>query len=142
MYISEKVSEVSTLPLVRRAMVHQQQQMGEKRGIVMDGRDIGTNVFPDAELKIFITADLQVRAQRRQQELAEREEYVDLDDIINNLQTRDRIDTTRAENPLVKARDAYELDTTHLRVEEQVEFVLNLASAKIVEKQVGGVKGG
>jgi cytidylate kinase len=133
MYISGKVSEVSALPQVRREMVQQQQRMGQKKGIVMDGRDIGTFVFPQAELKIFMTADLMVRARRRQLELSEREEYVELDEILDNLKTRDRIDTTRAENPLTQAPDAYVLDTTHITTDEQVDFVANLAQRRMMD---------
>ncbi len=135
MYISEKVSEISAVPAVRKAMVEQQQKMGKKRGLVMDGRDIGTRVFPDAELKIFMTADLLVRARRRQEELMEKEELVPLEDIIKNLQMRDHIDTTRSESPLKKAEDAYLLDTTHMAVEEQIDFVINLANGKMLDSQ-------
>lgn len=134
MYISDRVSEVSALPEVRRAMVGQQQEMGKRRGLVMDGRDIGTKVFPDAELKIFMNADLHVRAERRQLELRERNEFVPLPDIIENLTMRDRIDTTRKESPLVKAADAYEINTTHMTIEEQVEYIVHLAAGKIAEK--------
>jgi CMP/dCMP kinase len=136
MYISEKVSEVSAVPAVRKAMVEQQQKMGKKRGLVMDGRDIGTRVFPDAELKIFMTADLLVRARRRQEELMEKEELVALEDIIKNLQMRDQIDTTRSESPLKMAEDAYLLDTTHMAVEEQIDFVINLANQKTLENHI------
>ena len=131
MYISEKVSEVSALPDVRRAMVRQQQQIGKKRGLVMDGRDIGTKVFPDAELKLFMTADIQIRAARRQQELLERQELVNLEDIILNLETRDRIDTTRKESPLTKAEDAYAIDTSFMTIDEQVDYIVHLATSKI-----------
>lgn len=139
MYISEKVSEVSAIAQVRKAMVEQQQKMGKKRGVVMDGRDIGTCVFPDAELKIFMTADMMVRARRRQEELLTKEEMVPLDDIIKNLQMRDHIDTTRAQSPLRMAEDAYLLDNTHITIDEQIEFVINLASGRMVQdrNQVG-----
>lgn len=133
MYISERVSQVSAIPDVRKAMVRQQQKMGKKRGVVMDGRDIGTVVFPDAEVKVFMTADLYTRAIRRQKELIEKDEIVDLDEIIENLQTRDRIDTTRTESPLRKAEDAHFLDTTYMTIDEQVEYVLQLATTKILE---------
>jgi cytidylate kinase len=131
MYISEKVSDVSALPDVRRAMVKQQQLIGKKRGLVMDGRDIGTKVFPDAELKIFMTADIQIRAARRQLELIERQELVNLQDIILNLETRDRIDTTRKESPLMKADDAFAIDTSFMTIDEQVEYIVHLATSKI-----------
>ncbi len=132
MYISEQVSAVSALPEVRRAMVRQQQEMGKKRGVVMDGRDIGTKVFPDAELKIFMTADILIRAERRQLELLETNELVNLPEILANLETRDRIDTTRKESPLVKAEDAYPLDTSHMTIDEQVEYIVNLAVSKML----------
>lgn len=135
MYISEKVSEVSAVPEVRRAMVALQQKLGKKRGVVMDGRDIGTHVFPDAELKFFMTADMVIRAQRRQKEFAEKDQHVDLEDIIENIKKRDHIDTTRTENPLIKAPDAVELDTTFMTIDEQIDFVMNCAMSKIVEKQ-------
>lgn len=133
MYVSDKVSEVSALPDVRKTMVALQKKMGKKRGVVMDGRDIGTEVFPDAELKIFMVADMMVRSHRRQQELFERKQIVPLDDIIDNLQKRDLLDTTRAEGPLRKAEDAYLLDTTYITIDEQVDYILNLAVSKMIE---------
>jgi CMP/dCMP kinase len=133
MYISEKVSEVSAITEVRRYMVGLQKKMGKKRGLVMDGRDIGTEVFPDAELKIFMVADMNVRAYRRQQELLERKQVVDLDDIIKNIEKRDHLDTTRAEGPLRKADDAFVLDTTFMTVDEQVDFVIHLVTGKMIE---------
>ena len=129
MVISNSVSEVSGIPMVRHAMVAQQQRMGRKRGVVMDGRDIGTTVFPDAEVKIFMTADVVVRAQRRQEELASKGEQVPLEAIIENLRKRDHLDSTRTESPLRRAADAVLLDTTHLVIEEQVDFVLERVSA-------------
>ena len=137
MFISEKVSEVSAIPEVRHTMVALQQKMGRKRGLVMDGRDIGTAVFPDAELKIFMQADLMVRAYRRQQELLDAKQVVDIDDILKNLEKRDLIDTTRSEGPLRKAEHAFVLDTTYMTVDEQVESVINLATGKIVEDYIG-----
>jgi CMP/dCMP kinase len=133
MYISEKVSEVSALPAVRHSMVAQQQKMGKKRGVVMDGRDIGTRVFPDAELKIFMVADTTIRAVRRQQELLERKQMIPLDEILENLRHRDFVDSTRAESPLVMAEDAILLDTSYMTIEEQVEFVVNLAPGRMVD---------
>ena len=133
MYISEKVSEVSAIPEVRHTMVALQQKMGKKRGLVMDGRDIGTAVFPDAELKIFMQADLMIRAYRRQQELLASKQVVDIDDILSNLEKRDRMDTSRKEGPLRKADGAFILDTSYMTVDEQVESVINLATGKIVE---------
>jgi cytidylate kinase len=132
MRISENVSQVSTLATVRRAMVDQQRRMGKERGIVMDGRDIGTVVFPDAELKIFLTADIMVRAFRRQQELLEREELVEIDAIVENLTKRDKIDSTRAESPLRKAADAIVIDTTHITIDEEVDDVIRLAISRML----------
>lgn len=137
MRISNLVSEVSVIPLVRHAMVAQQQQMGRKRGVVMDGRDIGTTVFPDAEVKIFMTADMTLRAQRRQDELAAKGELVPLDDIIENLRKRDYIDSTRAESPLRRAADAVLLDTTHITITEQVDFVLDRVSSALFATYAG-----
>lgn len=133
MYISNIVSEVSAIPEVRWAMVAQQQKMGRRRGVVMDGRDIGTKVFPDAEVKVFMTADTYTRAKRRQQELLAKGEMVNLEDIVRNLEKRDFIDTTRAESPLVQAPDAILLDTSHMTIEEQVEWVIELADRKLAE---------
>ena len=135
MRISNCVSEVSVIPLVRHALVAQQQRMGRKRGVVMDGRDIGTTVFPDAEVKVFMTADVAVRAQRRQAELAAKNEPVALEAIIENLRKRDHLDSTRAESPLRRAPDAVLLDTTHLLVDEQVDFVLERVSAALFAPQ-------
>jgi cytidylate kinase len=131
MRMSNSVSEVSVIPAVRHALVRQQQRMGRKRGVVMDGRDIGTTVFPDAEVKVFMTADVLTRAYRRQEELALKEEHVSVDDIVENLRKRDHIDSTRAESPLRRASDAVLLDTTHMMIDEQVDFVLERVSAKL-----------
>jgi cytidylate kinase len=135
MYVTDKVSEVSVIPAVRHAMVKEQQKMGRKRGVVMDGRDIGTTVFPDAEVKVFMTADVITRAQRRQQELLAKEEMVDLDAIIENLKKRDYIDSNRAESPLRQAPDAELLDTSHITIDEQVDFVMHKVAAKIFTKE-------
>ena len=135
MVISNSVSEVSVIAMVRHAMVAQQQRMGRKRGVVMDGRDIGTTVFPDAEVKVFMTADVVVRAERRQMELALNGEIVALDDIIENLRKRDHLDSTRVESPLRRAADAVLLDTTHLVIDEQVDFVLERVSAALFAPQ-------
>ncbi|GAB2546369.1 (d)CMP kinase [Rufibacter soli] len=132
MYISEKVSEVSVLAPVRHAMVAEQKKMGKRRGVVMDGRDIGTAVFPDAEVKVFMTADVDTRARRRQEELLEKGQMVPYDEIVQNLKKRDHIDSTRAESPLRRAEDAHLLDTSHITIDEQVDFVLDLvASAQV-----------
>ena len=135
MYISNQVSEVSVVPEVRRAMVAQQQKMGRKRGVVMDGRDIGTAVFPDAEVKIFMTADVYTRARRRQEELLEKKQLVNLDEIRENLQKRDHIDSTRKESPLRRAEDAHLLDTSHMTIDEQVEFVMERVASNILSTQ-------
>ena len=131
MYVSDRVSEVSAVAEVRRAMVAQQQRMGRGKGIVMDGRDIGTVVFPNAELKIFMTADPLMRAQRRQDELLAKGEMVDLAEIIANLEKRDYIDTHREESPLRRADDALLIDNTLMTVDEQVEMVVRLADERI-----------
>ncbi|MCU0449368.1 MAG: (d)CMP kinase [Bernardetiaceae bacterium] len=136
MRVSQHVSEVSKLPEVRRFLVAQQQKMGKKKGIVMDGRDIGTVVFPQAELKIFMRAELMERAQRRQAELLANEEVATLDEIAANLRDRDRIDSTRTESPLRQASDAVELDTTYLTFEEQVDVIVRLAYSKILQEDV------
>lgn len=135
MRISENVSPVSVLKEVRSTMVEQQRKFGKDKGIVMDGRDIGTVVFPNAELKLFLTADIQVRAYRRQQELLERDKLVDLNTIMANLTARDRIDSQRKESPLVKAADAIEINTTHITLDEQVDETVRLALWKMITKK-------
>ena len=124
MFISDMVSQVSALPIVRHAMVALQQKMGEKKGIVMDGRDIGTVVFPKAELKIFMTAEPHIRAQRRKLELLQKGEDLPLEEIVENLRKRDEIESNRSEGPLKRAVDAIDLDTSFRSMDEQVEFVL------------------
>lgn len=135
MYISDKVSEVSAIKAVRTAMVAQQQKLGSRRNIIMDGRDIGTTVFPDADLKIFMTADPKVRAARRYLELTEKGEDVTLEEVVENLANRDRIDSTRAESPLRQAEDAIVLDNSNLTPEQQLNFVeeeyLKIKAARI-----------
>ncbi|WP_224998295.1 (d)CMP kinase [Cesiribacter sp. SM1] len=135
MAVSERVSEVSALPRVRHCMVELQRKMGKKKGLVMDGRDIGTTVFPDAELKIFMTADFDERAARRQRELLDKNQLVALEAIRDNLAKRDRIDTTRAESPLRKAEDAYVIDTTHTTMDEQVNMILHMAREIINQEE-------
>ena len=132
MKISENVSQVSTIREVRRAMVEQQRRLGKERGIVMDGRDIGTVVFPEADLKVFLTADMLVRAFRRQKELLEKNDLVDIDEIIENLAKRDQIDSTRKESPLVKAENATTIDTTHISIDEQVDEVIRMAITRML----------
>lgn len=132
MRISENVSQVSTLKEVRQALVEQQRRMGKEKGVVLDGRDIGTVVFPQAELKLFMTAEVLVRAFRRQRELLDRGQLVDLDDVIDNILHRDKIDTGREESPLRQADDAVVIDTTHITIDEQVDEVVRLALSKTV----------
>ncbi len=132
MRISEYVSQVSTIKAVRVAMVDQQRKLGKHRGVVMDGRDIGSVVFPEAELKIFLTADILVRAFRRQRELLERDDLIDIDTIVENLEKRDKIDSSRKESPLIKAADAQSIDTTHITIDEQVDEVIRMAVTKMI----------
>ncbi|HLT87051.1 MAG TPA: (d)CMP kinase [Sphingobacterium sp.] len=124
MHVSEKVSEVSAIKEVRHALVKQQQDLGKRRNIVMDGRDIGTTVFPDANLKIFMTASPDVRAGRRLAELLAKGESVSMEEIKKNLAHRDHIDSTREESPLRQAEDAVVLDNSDLTQEEQLQIVL------------------
>ncbi len=126
MIVAEKVSEVAAIKEVRQFAVAQQQAMGKDKGIVMDGRDIGTVVFPDAELKIFMTADMDIRAKRRFQELYEKNPNITYEEVINNIQMRDYIDSNREESPLTQAADAIVLDNTDLDKEEQLNKVLQL----------------
>lgn len=130
--VSDQVSQVSVYPVVRREMVRQQRMIGEKGGIVMDGRDIGTVVFPYAELKIFMKADVEVRAMRRLEEMKENGIEISFDEVVANLKERDRIDTSRKESPLKQAEDAIVIDTTHMTIEEQVEKVCKLAREKMM----------
>jgi cytidylate kinase len=132
MHVSEHVSQVSTLKAVRTSLVDQQRRMGKERGVVMDGRDIGTVVFPQAELKLFMNADLLVRAFRRQHELLQRKQMIDLDEVIDNIIQRDKIDTTRAESPLTQAPDAVVIDTTNITIDEQVDEVVRMAVTKMI----------
>lgn len=131
MYVSERVSPVAAISAVRRAMVKQQQTMGQAKGIVMDGRDIGTVVFPDAALKIFLTADPMIRAERRLDELLGKGQEVNLRDIQLNLTERDRIDSSRSDSPLRKADDAVLIDNTNLTKKEQMAMVLALVKERI-----------
>lgn len=130
-YVSQLVSPVSAIPEVRHVMVAQQQKLGEAKGVVMDGRDIGTTVFPNAELKIFVTADVDVRAKRRYDELLEKGDMVNMDEIRNNLQERDRIDQSRKESPLRKADDAVVLDNSKITREEQLQVAYDWAMERI-----------
>ena len=123
MVVSSKVSPISTLDFVREEMVAQQQAMGKEKGIVMDGRDIGTTVFPDAELKIFVTATPEIRAQRRYDELKAKGQEASFDEILENVKQRDYIDQNREVSPLRKAEDALLLDNTDLSIEEQKKWL-------------------
>ncbi len=129
MRVSEHVSPVSAISAVRRAMVAQQKALGRRRGIVADGRDIGTVVFPDADLKIFLTADVDVRTSRRHLELAAKGIDADWDDIRRNLESRDQIDSNRADSPLRRADDAIVMDNTLLSEEQQLEQALQFVHA-------------
>ena len=124
--VSNYVSKVAEVSEVRAKLVEQQQQMGKDKGIVMDGRDIATVVFPDAELKIFMTASAQTRAQRRFDELQQKGDVVSFDEVLKNVEERDYIDTHREDSPLVKAADAIEIDNSTLTKEEQFALVLDL----------------
>jgi len=131
MLVSENVSNVATIKEVREFAVEQQRKMGAKKGIVMDGRDIGTTVFPHAELKIFLTADTAIRVERRYKELFEKDPNINIEDVKNNLAMRDYIDSNREISPLRKAKDALELDNSNLSEKEQLKIVLKWAKEKI-----------
>jgi cytidylate kinase len=122
--VSSYVSKVAEISEVRSKLVEQQQEMGKKKGIVMDGRDIGTVVFPDADLKIFMTASPRTRAERRYKELQRKGDNVTFDEVLKNVEERDYIDTHRADSPLVKAKDAIEFDNSNITKQEQFERVL------------------
>lgn len=134
MEVADKVSPVSTLGFVRKALVAKQQEMSKAKGVVMDGRDIGTVVFPDAELKIFVTASPEVRAGRRVKELEAKGEKVSFDAVLENVKKRDHIDTTRKESPLREAEDAIVLDNSHLTIAEQKEWLLTQYNKVTSEK--------
>lgn len=129
--VSQLVSQVSTIAEVRVKLVEQQQEMGKDGGIVMDGRDIGTVVFPNAELKIFMTASADIRARRRYDEMIEKGDCVTFDSVLENVTTRDYLDTTRKDSPLVKAFDAVEINSDHLNVQETFDLVYKKAMEKI-----------
>lgn len=136
--IAEKVSDVAAIKEVRTFAVAQQQKLGNKKGIVMDGRDIGTTVFPEAELKVFMVADERVRVERRFKELFEKNPNVTIEEIKANLEMRDYIDSHREVSPLRKAEDAVELDNTDLTEKEQLDFTLALVKKKNLEKITAG----
>ena len=124
MEVSSRVSPIAAVPFVRAALVAQQQKMGEDKGIVMDGRDVGTVVFPNAELKIFVTASAEVRAQRRYDELKAKGMEADFEEILENVKQRDYIDSHREVSPMRKADDAIELDNSHISIAEQKQWVI------------------
>lgn len=129
--VSQNVSKIAEISEVRAKLVEQQQEMGKDKGVVMDGRDIGTVVFPDAELKIFMTASAKTRAERRFQELLEKGQRVTFEDVLENVEQRDYIDTNREDSPLVQAQDAIVIDNSSLSKEQQFNLVLQLVKDKI-----------
>ncbi|WP_452226243.1 (d)CMP kinase [Lacinutrix cladophorae] len=133
--VSSFVSQIATIPEVRYQLVKQQQKMGKDKGVVMDGRDIGTVVFPYAELKIFMTASAETRAQRRFDELINRGDNVSYKDVLHNVQERDYIDSHREDSPLVKAEDAVEIDNSNLSLEEQFNKVLDLVNMTLKDSE-------
>ncbi|MCC8119949.1 MAG: (d)CMP kinase [Bacteroidales bacterium] len=134
LYVSNQVSTIAAIPFVRHALVALQQAMGTEKGIVMDGRDIGTTVFPNAELKIFVTASAQTRAQRRFNEMIEKGQNPTFEEILANVTHRDHIDETRAESPLRRADDALLLDNSHMTIEEQDAWLMDQYN-KIIESK-------
>lgn len=133
MEVSGFVSKVAAISEVRAKLVEQQQQMGKEKGVVMDGRDIGTVVFPEAELKIFMTASPEERASRRFKELQSKGQEVSYEEVLQNVEERDLMDTTREDSPLVKAEDAIEIDNSYLNPEEQFKIIKELAEEVILE---------
>lgn len=131
--VSNFVSQIATLTEVRKKLVEQQQSLGREKGVVMDGRDIGTVVFPYAELKIFMTASPEIRAERRFLELKNKGQDIQFDEVFKNVVERDRLDSTREDSPLVKASDAIEVDNSNLTKEEQFDLILQMAQNKIKE---------
>ena len=135
MEVSTNVSRISAIPFVREALVAQQQRMGSDKGVVMDGRDIGTVVFPDAELKIFVTARAEVRAERRYKELLSKGTPADFEEVLANVKERDYLDSHREVGPLVKADDAIELDNSEMTIPEQNEWLLRVAMDVISQEE-------
>lgn len=129
--VSGYVSKVAAVSEVRQQLVKQQQKMGKDKGVVMDGRDIGTVVFPDAELKIFMTASAETRAKRRYNELLEKGDIINYEDVLFNVQERDYIDSNREDSPLVKADDAIEIDNSYLTMQEQFDEILQLVNSTL-----------
>ena len=134
MKVSNFVSQVAAVPEVRVKLVQQQQLLGKEKAVVMDGRDIGTVVFPDAELKVFMTATAEERAKRRFKEMEEKGDKVKYDEVLKNVTERDHLDTTREDSPLIMADDAIEIDNSSLTLEEQFHTLLNLAN-EVIAKQ-------
>jgi cytidylate kinase len=134
MQVSNFVSDIATVPEIREKLVAQQRAIGQNKGIVMDGRDIGSVVFPGAELKIFMTASPEVRAQRRYKELLEKGEAVNYEEVLQNVIKRDKIDSERAASPLIMTADAIKIDNSHMSREEQFDKVLDLAKEKIKQQ--------
>lgn len=134
--VSQWVSQVAEISEVRRMLVLQQQKMGEEKGVVMDGRDIGTVVFPNAELKFFMTASAETRAKRRYKELLERNENVSYEAVLQNVESRDLIDSTREDSPLMKAKDAIEINNSNLSLEAQFEKLYTLAQDVINNQSI------
>ena len=131
MQVSKFVSQVAAVSAVRKKLVQQQQQFGKDKGVVMDGRDIGTVVFPDAELKLFMTASAEIRAQRRYLELQEKGQEVAYEEVLKNVQQRDQIDSTRKDSPLTQADDAIVIDNSTLNTQQQFDKTLQLAENTI-----------
>ena len=129
--VSQSVSQIATISEVRKQLVKQQQEFGKSKGVVMDGRDIGTVVFPDAELKLFMTASAEKRAKRRYYELKERGDEVTYEAVLENVQSRDLIDSSREDSPLVMADDAIRVDNSNMNLDEQFHYILNIANEKI-----------
>jgi len=129
--VSQLVSKIAKISEVRKKLVAEQQEMGKEKGVVMDGRDIGTVVFPDAELKLFMTASAEKRAIRRYNELIERGDEVDYNDVLQNVIERDEIDSTRKDSPLIKADDAIEFDNSEMTIQEQYNEILLLVKNKL-----------
>ena len=129
--VSNNVSQVATIPAVRHALVEMQQKFGNEKGIVMDGRDIGTTVFPAAEMKVFVNASAETRAQRRYKELTDKGIETSYDEILANVKHRDHLDETRAESPLRRADDAIDLDNSTMTIEEQNQWLLNLYNSTL-----------
>ncbi len=134
MYVSDNVSAISVVKEVREKMMKIQRELGKDKGVVMDGRDIGTHVFPDAELKIFMTADTDIRTQRRLDELTSKGTHISFEEVKANLLKRDHDDTHRKESPLTKAKDAIVLDNTDISKEQQLEFVVKLINDLLLTK--------